>query len=163
MATTTSSTGTEFSADEFASQVEGQKVPPGLGPWKLAGRRLRRNKVALFFGGLFLLIVVLCLLAPVYSSDVAHIGPNVQNILVAEGNSGGGSAVGDVVGLGISVGVVFKAGDGFRLMPEVGIMVPLIGVAGNSAGDSSANVGSSGFIWQLGLTFLFGSQQGEQR
>src|SRR3984957_8332913 len=81
MATTTSSTGTEFSADEFASQVEGEKVPPGLGPWKLARRRLRRNKVALFFGGLFLLIVVLCLLAPVYSSDVAHIGPNVQNIV----------------------------------------------------------------------------------
>jgi peptide/nickel transport system permease protein len=80
MATTTS-TGTEFSDDEFASAVEGEEVPPGLGPWKLAGRRLRRNKVALFFGGLFLLIVILCLLAPVFSSDIAHIGPNSQNIV----------------------------------------------------------------------------------
>jgi peptide/nickel transport system permease protein len=80
MATTTS-TGTEFSADEFASAVEGEKVPPGLGPWKLARRRLRRNKVALFFGGLFLIIVILCLLAPVYSHDVAHIGPNDENIV----------------------------------------------------------------------------------
>jgi peptide/nickel transport system permease protein len=80
MATSTS-TGTAFSEDEFASAVEGEKVPPGLGPWKLAWRRLRRNKVALFFGGLFLLIVVLCLLAPVYSSDVAHIGANDQNIV----------------------------------------------------------------------------------
>jgi peptide/nickel transport system permease protein len=80
MATTTS-TGTEFSADEFASAAEGENVPPGLGPWKLAGRRLRRNKVALFFGGLFLLIVVLCLLAPVFSSNIAHIGPDAQNIV----------------------------------------------------------------------------------
>lgn len=85
MATTTS-TGTEFSADEFASAVEGEKIPPGLGPWKLAWRRLRRNKVALFFGGLFLLIVILCLLAPVYSADVAHIGPDAQNIVGANLN-----------------------------------------------------------------------------
>jgi peptide/nickel transport system permease protein len=85
MATSTS-TGTEFSADEFASAVEGEKVPPGLGQWRLAGRRLRRNKVALFFGGLFLLIVILCLLAPVYSSDIAHISPNAQNIVGANLN-----------------------------------------------------------------------------
>jgi peptide/nickel transport system permease protein len=50
--------------------------PPGVGPYKLAWRRLRRNKVALAFGGLFLLIVILCFLAPVYSRDIAHIGPN---------------------------------------------------------------------------------------
>ena len=77
----TSSTGTEFSEDEFAVAVEGEDVPPGLGPWKLAWRRLRRNKTALFFGGLFLLIVILCLLAPVYSSDVANISPDAQNIV----------------------------------------------------------------------------------
>jgi peptide/nickel transport system permease protein len=80
MATTTS-TGTEFSADEFASALQGEDVPPGLGPWKLAWRRLRRNKVALFFGGVFLVIVLLCLLAPVYSAHIAHIGPNTQNIV----------------------------------------------------------------------------------
>src|SRR5689334_9209811 len=80
--TATASTGTEFS-DEFASAGlgEGGEVPAGLGPWRLAGRRLRRNKTALFFGGLFLLIVILCLLAPVYSHDVAHIGANDQNIV----------------------------------------------------------------------------------
>ena len=50
----------------FGGAERGQ-LPPGIGPWKLAWRRLRRNKVALSFGGLFLLIVVLCLLAPVYS------------------------------------------------------------------------------------------------
>ena len=79
--TATASTGTEFS-DEFASAGlgEGEQLPPGLGPWRLAWRRLRRNKTALFFGGLFILIVVLCLLAPVYSHDVAHIGPAAENI-----------------------------------------------------------------------------------
>jgi hypothetical protein len=95
------------------------------------------------------------------------LGPNIQNILVAEGNSGsgssGGSAVADIVGLGLSAGMVFKIGDGFRLMPEVGIMVPIVGVAGDSSGQSSANVGTAGFLYQIGLTFLFGSYQGAQR
>jgi len=49
----------------------------GIGPYRLALRRLRRNRVALAFGALFLLIVGLCLLAPIYSHDIAHIGPNV--------------------------------------------------------------------------------------
>ncbi len=60
---------------------EAAEVGPGVGPWALAWRRLRRNRVALFFGGLFLLIVVICLLAPVYSNDIAHIGPNDQNVI----------------------------------------------------------------------------------
>jgi peptide/nickel transport system permease protein len=79
--TATSATGTEFS-DEFTSARlgDGGELPAGIGPWRLAWRRLRRNKVALFFGGLFLLIVVLCLLAPVYSQDIAHIGPATENI-----------------------------------------------------------------------------------
>ena len=55
---------------------DGVDVAPGIGPYRLAWRRLRRNRVALAFGGLFLLIVVLCLLAPIYSADIAHIGPN---------------------------------------------------------------------------------------
>ena len=52
----------------------------GVGPYRLALRRLRRNKVALGFLGLFVGLVVLCLLAPIYSSDVAHMGPNAENI-----------------------------------------------------------------------------------
>jgi peptide/nickel transport system permease protein len=53
---------------------------PAIGPWKLALRRMRRNKVALAFLGLFVLIILVCLLAPVYSHDIAHIGPNANNI-----------------------------------------------------------------------------------
>jgi peptide/nickel transport system permease protein len=75
MATTVPSSGTEFSGDSFAAEAaaEGGEIQPGIGPWKLAWRRLRRNKVSLFFGGVFILIVVVCFLAPVYSHDIAHI------------------------------------------------------------------------------------------
>jgi peptide/nickel transport system permease protein len=78
---TASTSGTEFSDDlSVVARAEGEELPPGLGPWQLAWRRLRRNKVALFFGGLFLLLVVMCLLAPVYAHDVAHLGVADQNI-----------------------------------------------------------------------------------
>ncbi len=78
---TTSAPGTEFSDGLSAGfNADGEDLAPGTGPWTLAWRRLRRNKVALFFGGVFLLIAVLCLLAPVYASDVAHTTPSAQNI-----------------------------------------------------------------------------------
>src|SRR5947209_6729142 len=51
-----------------------------IGPYRLALRRLRRNKTALFFLVLFVLIVLVCLLAPVYSHDIAHIAPNQTNV-----------------------------------------------------------------------------------
>jgi peptide/nickel transport system permease protein len=60
--------------------AETGKPAAGVGPYRLALRRLRRNKVALAFGGLFLLIVIVCVLAPIYSNDIAHIGPNVTNV-----------------------------------------------------------------------------------
>ncbi len=72
---TTSASGTEFSGDlETALRGEGEDLPPGIGPWRLAWRRLRRNKTALFFGGVFIVIVLLCLAAPLYSKDIAHAG-----------------------------------------------------------------------------------------
>ncbi len=51
----------------------------GVGPYKVAWRRLRRNKLAMIFLGLFFLVVIVCLLAPVYSQHIAHIGPNQGN------------------------------------------------------------------------------------
>jgi len=56
------------------------RTGPGIGPYRLAGRRLRRNRVALAFAALFGVIVVLCLLAPVYAATVAHTGPNANHI-----------------------------------------------------------------------------------
>jgi peptide/nickel transport system permease protein len=58
----------------FEAQADREHVA-GLGPWRLALRRLKRNKTALAFGALFILIVVICLLAPVYAEHVAHTTP----------------------------------------------------------------------------------------
>ena len=44
----------------------------GVGPWRLGMRRLRRNKTALAFGFLFVLLVAACLAAPLYAEHVAH-------------------------------------------------------------------------------------------
>src|SRR5215210_5219121 len=51
----------------------------GTGPWRLALRRLRRNRVALAFGVLFLLLVALCAAAPVWK-EVAGRGPTSNNL-----------------------------------------------------------------------------------
>ncbi len=52
----------------------------GRSPWYLAWLRLRRNKVALAFGGLFIVIVLFCLAAPLWADHVAHTGPNENHI-----------------------------------------------------------------------------------
>jgi len=44
----------------------------GLGPWRLALRRLRRNKISLAFGALFVVLVLICLAAPLWADHVAH-------------------------------------------------------------------------------------------
>src|SRR3954470_8188207 len=44
----------------------------GMGPWRLGLRRLRRNKVALFFGALFVVLVMSCVAAPLWADKVAH-------------------------------------------------------------------------------------------
>jgi peptide/nickel transport system permease protein len=103
---TTSASGTEFSGDSLAAAAESEQLPPGVGPYKLAWRRLRRNRVALAFGALFLLIVILCLLAPVYSHDVVHISPNFNNIT---GTVKVGKKTEDVVSpIGIPIGPTWQ-------------------------------------------------------
>ncbi len=49
----------------------------GRSPSYLAWRRLRRNWVALFSLGVFILIVLTCASAPLYARHVAHTGPNI--------------------------------------------------------------------------------------
>jgi len=72
---------TEYSFDPAAEVAEREVgEPPGLGPWRLAARRLRRNRVALGFLALFFLIVALCLAAPLYADHVAGIGPSDNNL-----------------------------------------------------------------------------------
>jgi peptide/nickel transport system permease protein len=47
----------------------------GAGPYQLALRRLRRDRTALAFGAMFVVIAAMCLAAPLYARDVAHTGP----------------------------------------------------------------------------------------
>jgi len=61
----------------------GPELPPGVvgrNPWAMAARRLRRNRIALAALGLFLLIVVMCLAAPLYATYVAHVNPFPPNL-----------------------------------------------------------------------------------
>ena len=52
----------------------------GRNPWLLAGRRLWHNRIAMAALVLFLLIVVVSLLAPLYASHVAHTNPFANNL-----------------------------------------------------------------------------------
>ena len=66
-------TASELAAEEGGARIEGRS------PWLLAWRRLRRNYVALFFLGVFILIVLACSLAGLYVSHVSHLGENDTN------------------------------------------------------------------------------------
>jgi peptide/nickel transport system permease protein len=75
----------EFSADALGdlARSEGAKDPEyraGLGPWQIAMRRLRRNKVALVFGAMFIVIVLMCLAAPYWAHHVAHTSPTKNHL-----------------------------------------------------------------------------------
>jgi peptide/nickel transport system permease protein len=64
-----------------APESQGEPRPAPAGPWRLALRRLRRNRVALAFGTLFALIVVFVLAAPLWANHVADTGPNATHTL----------------------------------------------------------------------------------
>jgi len=57
-----------------AEEIEGRS------PWYLAYLRLRRNRVALAFGALFIALVLFCLAAPLWANLVADTGPNENHI-----------------------------------------------------------------------------------
>ena len=58
----------------------GREQLHGLGPWRLGLRRLRRNKVAIAFGFLFLFLVAACLAAPLWADNVAKTGPDTNHL-----------------------------------------------------------------------------------
>jgi peptide/nickel transport system permease protein len=77
-----SETGTDLPAPvaAFRAAPAAGPVVAGTGPYRLALRRLRRNRVALAFGGLFAVIVVACVCAPLYAHAIAHAGPNETHV-----------------------------------------------------------------------------------
>ncbi|HZH03517.1 MAG TPA: hypothetical protein VEY30_07010 [Myxococcaceae bacterium] len=76
--------------------------------------------------------------------------------LIGWGVAGGDGA--DAAGAlyaGASVGVALRLGERFRLMPEVGVVYPIV-TLGN-AGAAVDNAGIAGYVgYQVGLGFLFG-------
>jgi peptide/nickel transport system permease protein len=80
MATNTQSELTAEEAGFAPAEGEEPRAIAGRSPWYLAWRRLRRNYVALGFFAVFVLIVLLCLSAPLYSRYIADRGPNDGNL-----------------------------------------------------------------------------------
>ena len=93
----------------WESEAERERVH-GLGPWRLGLRRLKRNKVALFFGALFVALVLACLAAPIWADKVAKTTQN-ENHLSDTINVDGKSK--NVVGLdGVPIGPQWLKADG---------------------------------------------------
>ena len=59
---------------------ESAKEISGRSPWRLAGRRLARNRLAMAALALFVLIVVVSLLAPFYANHIAKTDPFASNL-----------------------------------------------------------------------------------
>jgi peptide/nickel transport system permease protein len=126
----------------------------GLGPWRMALRRLRRNKLALAFAGLFVVIVLVCLAAPLYASHVAHTDP-FKNHLTDQITVGG--KVKDVVSPdGIPIGPTwqgrfFLGADGNGRDIAVRLLY---------GGRTSLLIGAGAAIGTVLLSILFGTLAG---
>jgi peptide/nickel transport system permease protein len=93
----------------WEEEAERERVH-GLGPWRLGLRRLRRNKVALIFGALFIVMVAACVAAPLWANQVAETGPNENHL--SDTIRVDGETV-NVVGLdGVPIGPQYFKADG---------------------------------------------------
>jgi peptide/nickel transport system permease protein len=79
VATDTATISGPEAAGGFESLAEREHTA-GIGPWRLAGRRLRRNKVALAFLALFIVLVAVALAAPLWAHNVAHTDPYANHL-----------------------------------------------------------------------------------
>jgi peptide/nickel transport system permease protein len=144
----------------WEQEAERERVH-GLGPWKLGLRRLRRNKVALLFGFLFVLLVVACALAPVWADKVAKTTATANHLsdtIKVDGKST------NVVGLdGVPIGPQWLKADGRFFLGADGngrdIMVRLL-----YGGRNSLMIGITAAIMtvllSIGLGVVAGSFRG---
>ena len=82
------------------------------------------------------------------------VGPRIVDTLLLA-NAGGNTAAANAISIGSSVGLRLRLGNGFRIMPEFSVIVPVIG--SSAAGTSSAGGGT---LFQAGLGFMFGDDGG---
>jgi peptide/nickel transport system permease protein len=122
----------------------------GMGPWRLGLRRLRRNKVAIAFGILFVLLVLACLAAPLWAKHVAHTTPtenHLSDTIQVDGETK------NVVGFdGVPIGPTWK-GEFFLGADRNGrdIMVRLL-----YGGRNSLMIGVAAAFMTTILSILFG-------
>jgi peptide/nickel transport system permease protein len=90
------------------------------GPWYIAYRRFLRNRVAMVFLGIFILIVLFVLAAPLWANHVAHTGPNETHTLDKIHYGGEEHDVVNPAGQPIGP-VLFKAGGRFFLGADSGL------------------------------------------
>jgi peptide/nickel transport system permease protein len=143
-------------AAAWEEEAEREQVH-GLGPWRLGLRRLRRNKVALAFGFLFILLVAACLAAPLWADNVADTGPNTNHL--SDTIQVDGETV-NVVGLdGVPIGPQYMKADGkFFLGADRNgrdIMVRLL-----YGGRNSLLIGISAALITTFLSILLGTLAG---
>jgi hypothetical protein len=80
------------------------------------------------------------------------LGPRISGTRLTLGDEG---AI-NILSAGASLGYALRVTEGFRLMPEVGVSVPLVGNV-SSRSDSEVAAGFGGGFVQVKLGFLFGS------
>jgi len=68
-----------FDTSGFETLAE-REGTTAIGPYRLGLRRLRRNKVALGFGALFIVLVAISLAAPLWANNVAHTDPFTNHL-----------------------------------------------------------------------------------
>ena len=134
MATTdhASSLSTDLPPELRAS--DGERSGASTSPSALAWRRLRRNKVALGFGILFVLLVLLALAAPLFADHIAKTGPNENHL--SDTIEVGGESVTVVAFDGVPIDPQFLKADGRFFLGADGngrdVMVRLLYGARNS-------------------------------
>jgi peptide/nickel transport system permease protein len=126
----------------------------GVGPWRLGLRRLRRNRVALVFGFMFVLLVAACLAAPLWAEQVAHTTAtenHLSDTIKVDGKTT------NVVGLdGVPIGPTWK-GEFFLGADPNGrdIMVRLL-----YGGRNSLMIGVAAALMTTILSILLGTLAG---
>jgi peptide/nickel transport system permease protein len=149
-------TGSAFEATGFEAVAE-REGAVALGPWRLALRRLRRHKIGLGFGALFLVLVATALLAPVWAHDVAHTDPFTNHLTdtIKEGSK----TIDVVAPNGTPIGPQwFKAGGRYFLGADGNgrdVMVRLLYGARNSL-----EIGVSAALITVFLASIFGTIAG---
>ncbi len=141
----------EFTVDVPAELVDEEPGrTAGLSPFRLGLRRLGRNRVALAFGLLFVVLVAVCIAAPLWANHVAHTGPlenHLSDTIMLDGEET------NVVALdGVPIGPTYQ-GEFFLGADENGrdIMVRLL-----YGGRNSLLIGVSAALMTTLLSVMLG-------